>query len=243
MVIVTGGSRGLGLAVVGDLLAQGYRVATCSRNHSEGLERLTAGGAGPDALFWHPCTIGDEASEHAFFTAALGWGGEPAFWGLVNNAAIAGEGVLASFPTIDAARILEADLLGPLRLCRLALRAFLCRPGGGRIINVSSIVARRGYTGLSAYSAAKAGLEGLTRALARENGRRGITVNAVAPGYLETDLSASLDEVGRRQITGRTPLGRLGTVADVVPAIRFLLGPDAGFITGHTMVVDGGITC
>ncbi len=125
----------------------------------------------------------------------------------------------------------------------MALRILLENRAGGRIVNISSIIGSRGYTGLAAYSASKAGLDGLTRALAREVGRRGITVNSVAPGYLRTDMSAALSGEQLNQIIRRTPLLRLGTVADITPAVKFLLGDEARFITGHTLMIDGGISC
>ena len=112
----------------------------------------------------------------------------------------------------------------------------------GRLINISSIVSSRGYTGLTAYAASKAGLDGITRTLAREVGRRGITVYSIAPGYLETELSATLGPHQRQQIINRTPLGRLGNVSGIAPVVRFLLSPEASFMTGQTVVVDGGIT-
>jgi 3-oxoacyl-[acyl-carrier protein] reductase len=170
------------------------------------------------------------------------WKQSDPLYALVNNAAIAGEGILATFPNVDSERILSINLISALRLTRLALRVLLAQNRKGRVINISSIVGLRGYTGLAAYSASKAGLDGMTRALAREVGRRGVTVNSVAPGYLTTELSASLREDQRRQIINRTPLGRLGEAADVVPAIRFLLSDGADFVTGQTLVVDGGIS-
>ncbi len=243
-VIVSGGSRGLGLAIVRDLLAQNYRVATCSRNRTKDAENLEADYAKhPGRFLWRQCEMGDEKAEALFFEQIIAWAGGDGLYALVNNAAIAGEGILATFPTIDAERILNINLISALRMNRLALRQMLAQNRPARVINISSIVGLRGYTGLAAYSASKAGLDGMTRALAREVGRRGITVNSVAPGYLMTDLSASLGSDQRRQIVNRTPLGRLGDVADVVPAIRFLLSDDARFITGQTLVVDGGISC
>jgi 3-oxoacyl-[acyl-carrier protein] reductase len=241
VVIVTGGARGLGLAIVEDLLAQGYSIATCSRASNPRM--LELGKQAPERFLWRACRIGEAAEEEAFFEAAVNWLGERTLYGLVNNAGVAGEGVLATYPAVDIQRILEVNLLGALRLARLFLRVMLSRNWSGRIINISSIIGSRGYTGLAAYAASKAGLDGATRALAREVGRRGITVNSVAPGYLETEMSAGLGGAERQQIVRRTPLGRLGTVADVVPLVRFLLGEQARFITGQTLIVDGGITC
>lgn len=242
--IVSGGSKGLGLAIVNDLLAQGYRVATCSRKRSEHIENLEASTAILRGRFlWQQCEMGDESAEALFFERAMEWADTDGLYALVNNAAVAGEGILATFPTVDAGHILNINLISPLRMSRLALRRMLAQNRPARIVNISSIVGLRGYTGLAAYSASKAGLDGMTRSLAREVGRRAITVNSVAPGYLTTDLSASLGADQRRQIINRTPLGRLGELSDVVPAIRFLLGEDAGFITGQTFVVDGGISC
>ncbi|WP_454016809.1 SDR family NAD(P)-dependent oxidoreductase [Azospirillum sp. Marseille-Q6669] len=236
-VIVTGGSRGLGLGIVEALLAEGYRVSTCSRAPSEALERL----AGTD-LFWQPCRIGDGEAVRAFMDAALDWGGASPLWGLVNNAGIAREGVLATFPEIDVEEVIQVNLTGAIQVARAFLRAKLMKRGPGRIVNISSIIGQRGYNGLSVYSASKAGLDGLTRALAREVGRLQVTVNSVAPGYLATEMSGTLADGQRDQIVRRTPLGRLGDVADVVPVVRFLLGDGAGFVTGQTIVVDGGIT-
>jgi 3-oxoacyl-[acyl-carrier protein] reductase len=237
-VIVTGGSRGLGLALVEALLAEGYRVSTCSRSGSDALTRL----AGPD-LFWQACRIGDAGDVRAFFDAAVAWGGEAPLWALVNNAGIAREGVLATFPDIDTDEVIQTNLVGAIQAARAFLRAKLVRRGPGRIVNISSIIGQSGYTGLSAYSASKAGMDGLTRALAREVGRLQVTVNSVAPGYLTTEMSGTLSGGQREQIVRRTPLGRLGGVEDVVPVVRFLLSDGGAFITGQTIVVDGGITC
>lgn len=237
-VIVTGGSRGLGLGLVKALLADGYRVSTCSRCSSSELERLS----GPD-LFWASCRIGEGEQVCGFIEAACAWAGDAELWGLVNNAGIAREGVLATFPEVDTDEIIRVNLTGAIQAARAFLRAKLVRRGPGRIVNVSSIIGQRGYVGLAAYSASKAGLDGLTRSLAREVGRLGITVNSVAPGYLDTEMSGSLSQDQRRQIVRRTPLGRLGTSDDVIPVIRFLLGSGAAYITGQTLVVDGGIGC
>lgn len=238
-VIVTGGSRGLGLATVSELLKRGYKVTTCSRSRSTELKVLEQEYDG--RLMWFEAEIGREKDEINFVESAIEWSDKD-LWGLVNNAGVAGEGILATFPSADVERILKVNLLGGIRMSRLVSRQLLTSDRGGRIINVSSIVGLRGYSGLAPYSASKAGLDGMTRALARELGRRNITVNSVAPGYFESAISESLGALQRNQIVRRTPLGRLATVNDLVPAITFLLSESASFITGHTLVVDGGIT-
>ena len=239
-VAVTGGTRGLGLELVSALLANGYRVSTCGRGSSPALEGVAE--QHPERLFRAHCAVENEDDVDRFFCDAIAWAGSDGLYGLVNNAGIAREGVLATFPNIESRNIVEINLLGNLFCSRAALRYMLSRPGGGRILNISSIIGSRGYTGLGAYSASKAGIEGLTRSLAREVGRRQITVNSVAPGYILTDMSATLSKEKLDQIARRTPLGRLATASDIVPAILFLLSDGADFITGQTLTVDGGIT-
>jgi 3-oxoacyl-[acyl-carrier protein] reductase len=187
--------------------------------------------------------VQDASEVSNFVHAAVERAGEAVLYGLINNAGIAGEGILATFPAKDAARIIEINLLGALYMARAVLRELLSSPGGGRIINISSIIGSRGYTGLAAYSASKAGMDGLTRALAREVGRRGITCNSIAPGYMLTEMSKSLTPAQRAQIINRTPLKRLGEPADVMEAVKFLLSDGASFITGQTLIIDGGVTC
>jgi 3-oxoacyl-[acyl-carrier protein] reductase len=161
---------------------------------------------------------------------------------LVNNAGIARDGVLATMRPVDIDAVLDVNLRGTLHLTRLVARPMLTR-GTGSILNISSIIGLRGYSGLAVYSATKGGLDAMTRALARELGPRNIRVNSIAPGYLETEMSSTLGAEQRDQIVRRTPLCRLGRPDDVVGAVLFLLSPASAFITGQTFVIDGGVTC
>jgi 3-oxoacyl-[acyl-carrier protein] reductase len=242
--IISGGSRGLGLAVVERLLERGDCVATFSRSGSAALESLAAVHA--DRLHAERFDAADAAAIRGFVDrAAARFGGIDH---CIANAAVAHEGVVATVRDDEIDAMLDVNLRGSIVLVRECVRQMLVRPvaeaprfaGGPSVVVVSSVVASRGSPGLSVYAATKAGLEGFARSLARELGPRGIRVNAVAPGFLETDLSASLSEDNRSRIVRRTPLGRLGVPADVVGAIEFLVGPHASFITGQVLTVDGG---
>jgi 3-oxoacyl-[acyl-carrier protein] reductase len=146
---------------------------------------------------------------------------------------------LAQPDDIDA--VIDLNLRATIDITRMVTRRMLTK-GGGRVINISSVVGLAGYRGLAAYSATKAALDGFTRALARELGPRGITVNSVAPGYLRTELTASLGAGHLDQIVRRTPLQRLGEPEDVAAAVAYLASPAAAFVSGHVLVVDGGLT-
>lgn len=248
--LVSGGSRGLGLATVERLLGRGDRVATFSRSGSAALDALAAA---------HPDRLHVESLDGSDSTAVIGFVGRVGrrFGGIdhcIANAAVAHEGVLATMPDDDIDRMLTVNLRAAIVLVRECVRDMLAGQAGrsaagpvpgaavgtASITLVSSIVAARGSPGLSVYAATKAALEGFARSLARELGPRGIRVNAVAPGFLATDLSASLSAEHRGRIARRTALGRLGEPADVVGAIDFLTGPAAAFITGQVVTVDGG---
>ena len=238
--IVSGGSRGHGLAVVEMLLARGDRVATFSRSGSAPLDTLVA--AHPGRLVEERLDAADSRAVRGFVDRTVAKFGRIDH--CVASAAVANEGVLATTPDSEIEGMIAVNLRGVIVLVRECVRQMLVQdrlPGSPSVVMVSSVVATRGSPGLAVYAATKAGLEGFARSLARELGPRDIRVNAVAPGFLDTDLSASLSPENRGRIARRTALGRLGTPADVTGAIDFLTSPAAAFITGQVITIDGGM--
>jgi 3-oxoacyl-[acyl-carrier protein] reductase len=233
-IIVTGASRGIGLAITTDLLAAGYAVTAAARTPGAALEQLTA--QHPGRLAAVAADVADPEARAALVAAAAETG---ELFGLVNNAGVAFDGLLIRQRPADVERMVAVNLLAPIELSRAVAR-HLVRRREGRIVAVSSIVAARGSAGLAVYSATKAGLEGFTRSLARELGPRNITVNAVAPGIIDTDMSGSLTDQQRERIATRTPIPEAAGVEDVAGAIRFLVSPEASKITGTVVPVDGG---
>jgi 3-oxoacyl-[acyl-carrier protein] reductase len=234
-VLVTGGSRGLGLAFCRALLDQGSAVRTIARSRTDAVDELERAHGDRYEFVTGDVTSDDDITR--FLQGARD------FDALINNAGAGIDGLLAT-QSVDAIdRVLDLNLRSALVCAKWFVRARLGARKPGTIVNVSSIVGIRGYAGLAAYGATKAGMLGMTRALARELGSKGFRVNAVLPGYLDTELSASLGTEQRGQIVRRTPLARLGTVDDVTPVVLFLLSDAAAFITGQEIVVDGGITC
>jgi 3-oxoacyl-[acyl-carrier protein] reductase len=235
-VIVSGGSRGLGRTLVEELLRDGYRVSTFSRIRTEFVDQLTPL---PEFLY-EQADLRDGTSVARFVQAACGRFGPP--YGLVNCAGLAVAGVLAMMPDRALDDAIATNVRGTLILTRRVIRQMRLCEQGGSIVNISSVVGLRGYRGMAVYGATKGALDAMTRALARELGAWRIRVNSVAPGYLSTEMSSLLNEDQLRKIVRRTPLERLGTPADVVGPVRFLLSDDSAFVTGQVLVVDGGIT-
>jgi 3-oxoacyl-[acyl-carrier protein] reductase len=240
-VIVTGASRGLGLAIAEALAASGYRVLAIARSASPELEAIaaTAAQAGAGAVQFYPFDL-LEVSGMAQLVSRLRHEAGP-LYGLVNNAGLVTAGVLAMMRDEQIEALIRLNTLSPIVLTRHVVRSMLSERAG-RIVNISSIVASTGYPSLSVYSATKASLIGFTRALAREVGQLGITVNAVAPGFVDTEMTRNLDPRQREQIIRRSALRHLPEPADIAAAVEFLLSEKARNITGITLTVDAGNT-
>jgi 3-oxoacyl-[acyl-carrier protein] reductase len=239
VVLITGGSRGLGVGIVEAFLDAGDIVVTCSRSSTDRTDGWSGDPATSERFYFEAVDIVDGEASHAFVGRVLERFGKIDV--LVNNAGMARDGVIGLVTEDDIDAVLNLNLRATFIMTRLVTRRMLLA-GSGRVINISSVVGTSGYRGLSVYSATKAGLDGFTRSLARELGSRGITVNSVAPGYLRTEMSHGLDEAQLEQIARRTPAGRLGEPGDIGAVVRFLASDEAGFITGQTIVVDGGLT-
>ena len=235
-VLVTGASRGIGLAVARVLAADGYRVVALARRDSEALDAIRR--AGGDVRFM-PFDLEAIAAIPAFFAELRASCGP--LYGLVNNAAIGTEGLLATMPTPAIERVVRINTLAPLVVTKHAVRSMMSA-GGGRVVNVASIIATTGYAGASVYAATKASMIGFTRSLAREVGGLGITVNAVAPGFVHTAMTTGLDDAQRATIARRSALKRLPEADDVAYAVSYLMGERARNVTGTVLTVDAGNT-
>jgi 3-oxoacyl-[acyl-carrier protein] reductase len=240
-VIVTGASRGLGLEIATALAAGGYRVLAIARSASEPLRALIAAAAqaGRGAVQFHPFDL-LETQAMPQLVASLRKEVGP-LYGLVNNAGLGTAGVLAMMRDEQIETLIRLNTLSPIVLTKHVVRSMMSERAG-RIVNISSIVAATGYHGLSTYSATKASLIGFTRSLAREVGPLGITVNAVAPGFVATEMTRELELAQREQIMRRSALRRLPEPQDVAAAVEFLLSEKARNITGTTLTVDAGNT-
>jgi 3-oxoacyl-[acyl-carrier protein] reductase len=236
-VLVTGGSKGLGLAIATRLVACGYRVVALARSETQELRAAMAGHA--EALVFHACDLADIAGIGVMVGEVRGRVGP--LYGLVNNAGLGTAGLLSMMRDPDIEALVRLNTLAPLVLTKYVVRSMMAEREG-RIVNISSVVAASGYKGLAAYSATKASLEGFTRSLAREVGQLGITVNAVAPGFVDTAMTHTLKDSEREQIARRSALRRMVEPDDVAGAVEYLLGEKARNITGITLTVDAGNT-
>ncbi|OFV81618.1 MAG: hypothetical protein A2Y78_12310 [Acidobacteria bacterium RBG_13_68_16] len=236
-VLVSGGSRGIGRALVELLAEQGYRVHFLYRCRDDAAAEVveTVRGRGGDARA-HRCDVTDAGAVDAFLAGVAG----EEIYALVNNAATLRDG---HFLLMDSDRwnvVVDTVLTAAYRLTKGCLRSML-HAGRGRVVNVGSLSGQVGQAGQANYAAAKGGLHAFTKALAREVGRYGVTVNAVVPGWIETDLVATLSEDHRARAIASVPLGRFGKPHEVARVVSFLLSDAASYITGATVRVDGGV--
>jgi 3-oxoacyl-[acyl-carrier protein] reductase len=237
-VLVTGGSRGLGLGISRRLAASGYRVIAVARKETGDLMEESRRKP-PGSLEFVPFDLsGIRDIPRLVRTLRRDFG---PIYGLVNNAGIAFDGALALMHESQIEEIVRVNTLSPIVLTKYVVRAMMA-DGGGRIVNVSSIMGFTGYSGLSVYGATKASLIGFTRSLAREVGRMGVNVNAVAPGFLRTEMTRRLDREQLQQIERRSALRHLPEIEDVASAVDYLLGDGAKSVTGTVLTVDAGNT-
>ena len=237
-VLVTGGTRGVGLAIARKLAGDGFRVFALGRRQSPDLDAAIAA-APPDALHFMPFDLSQiEKIPHLLRALKAEHG---PLYGLVNNAALGTEGLLSNMHNSDIEKLVRLNTLSPIVLSKYAVRSMMTA-GAGRIVNISSIIGFTGYSGLSVYGATKASMLGFTRSLAREVGRLGVTLNAVAPGFMDTEMTASLKDSDRAKIASRSALKRLVEVEDVAAAASYLMSDAARNITGTAITVDAGNT-
>jgi 3-oxoacyl-[acyl-carrier protein] reductase len=236
-VIVTGASRGIGRGIAVELAAAGYDLALVARS-AEPLAELAAELDGPVQVMACPGDIGDFDQVEAITKRVHERFG--AIHGLVNNAGITRDGLIMRMSPEAFREPVEVNLGGTFSFTR-AVTPFMMRQRSGRIVNITSVIGITGNAGQANYAASKAGIIALTKSVAKELGGRGVTCNAVAPGFITTDMTADLPEKVRTDMLGRIPLKRFGEVEDVARVVKFLLSSDAAYITGQTLVVDGGM--
>ena len=238
IVLVTGASRGLGKAIAETLGARGAFVIGTATTAAGAARISEALGEADIEGFGATLDVADSDSVNALFERLGGESRNPTT--LVNNAGITRDNLLARMNEDDWEAVLNTDLTSLFRVCKAGVR-HLMKARRGRIINITSVVGATGNAGQSNYAAAKAGVIGFTRALARELAGRAITVNAVAPGFIDTDMTAGLSDKQRELLLADIPMKRLGTAHDVAAAVAFLASPAAAYITGETLHVNGGM--
>lgn len=235
--LVTGASRGIGAAIADALVEAGYRVAGTATTEAGAKAigtRLGTAGAG------YVLDVADDASVEQALVAIVAELGDPLV--LVNNAGVTRDNLLLRMKPEEWDAVVQTNVSGLYRLCRRMVRPMM-KARFGRIISLSSVIARMGNAGQTNYAASKGAVEAFSRSLAQEIGSRGITVNAVAPGFIETEMTAAIPEAQRDALLANVAVGRLGSAAEVASVVRFLASEGAGYITGETIHVNGGLYC
>lgn len=237
LIIVTGASKGLGLAICKRLLLENYKVIGIARSKTEEFKVLEDNNKGQ--LFYKQYDFNNIKDIHELIKSITKEHGN--IYGLINNAALGYDGVLGTMHESQINELIRVNIEAPILLTKYASRSMLMKLRG-RVINISSIIASTGFNGLSVYGATKASLNGFTKSLSRELGKAKITVNTIAPGYMETAMTAGLQGEKLQSIKRRSPLGHLAKVEDVAGSVVYLLSEDAKNITGTTLTVDAGTT-
>jgi 3-oxoacyl-[acyl-carrier protein] reductase len=241
-VIVTGGSRGIGLCIVRCLAKAGHRVIAVARKESpelrEAINEAATGGTSPIRFAAYDLADTDGM---AVLVKQIRNDLGP-IYALVNNAGMSVDGTLALISATQIEQVVRLNVVSPILLSKYVLRTMMADGTGGRIVNLASIIAFTGYSGLSVYGATKASMIGFTRSLAREVGRAGVTVNAIAPGFVDTEMTKGMTAEHREQVARRSALRRLVDVDDVAAAVEYLLGDGARNVTGTVLTVDAGNT-
>jgi 3-oxoacyl-[acyl-carrier protein] reductase len=238
LALVTGASRGIGRAIALELGRRGAKVigtATTEEGAAAVGEALAGAGVRGRGVV---LDVSNAESVDRCFKDIEATEGTPSI--LVNNAGVTRDGLLMRMSCEDWQSVLDTDLTSVYRTCKAVIRGMM-KARRGRIVNIASVVAVMGNAGQGNYAAAKAGMIGFSKSLAREVGSRGITVNVVAPGFIVTDMTDALNEQTREALLGQVPLGRLGSPEDVANAVAFLASPEAGYVTGETLHVNGGM--
>ena len=237
LIVVTGSSKGLGLAICQRLLNENYKVVGIARSKSDEFQQLEE--EFKEKLFYVNYDFNNIKDIHELVTSIKKKYGH--IYGLINNAAVGHDGVLGTMHESQISELIRVNIEAPILLTKYASRSMLMKLRG-RVINIGSIIGSTGFNGLSVYGATKSAMQGFTKSLARELGKANITVNTIAPGYMQTAMTASLQGEKLESIKRRSPLGHLASVDDVAGTVIYLLSTDAKNVTGTTITVDAGST-